>query len=93
MLRLIPLLTVLLLLSGCGSKMSEENFDRIEDGMAKKEVFAILGEPTETSSLQLGGLSGTSAVWEDGHSRITIQFVNDKVKLKQFTRSENTPVE
>lgn len=90
--QLIPLLLVLLL-SGCGSKLSEENFDRIENGMSQQEVIAILGEPSETSNLQLGNLSGTSAVWEDDRTRITIQFINEKVKVKQFTRSENSPTE
>lgn len=91
--RLLPLLAILLLLSACSSKLNEENFDRISNGMPKEEVIAILGEPMETSGLQLGGVSGTSAVWEDGTTRITIQFINDKVKVKQFTRSENSPIE
>jgi len=91
--RLLPLLVILLWLSACGSKLNEENFDRINNGMPKEEVIAILGQPTETSSLQLGDLSGTSAVWEDGTTRVTIQFINDKVKVKQFTRSDNSPIE
>lgn len=95
MLRNIPLLIALLILAACdsSSKLNQENFDRIENGMPRQDVIALLGEPTDTSSLQLGELSGTSAVWEDGTTRITIQFINDKVKIKQFTRSENEPVE
>ncbi len=91
--RLLPLLVILLWLGACGTKLNEENFDRINNGMPKQEVIAILGQPTETSGLQLGNLSGTSAVWEDGTTRITIQFINDKVKVKQFTRSDNSPIE
>ena len=91
--HLIPLLALLLLMTACGSKLNEENFDRINNGMPKEDVIAILGQPTETSALQLGGLSGTSAVWEDDTTRITIQFINDKVKVKQFTRSENSPID
>lgn len=91
--RTMSLLTALLFLTACGSKLNQENFDQIENGMPKEKVVALLGEPTETSSLQLGGLSGTSAVWDDGKTRITIQFINDKVKVKQYTSSENDPVE
>ena len=91
--RTIPVLAALLLLSACGSKLSEENFDQIENGMSKDKVIELLGKPNETSSLELGGLSGTSAVWDDGSKRITIQFINDKVKVKQYTSSENNPIE
>lgn len=90
--RTIPVLAALLLLTACGSKLSEENFDQIENGMAKDEVIELLGKPDETSSLELGGLSGTSAVWDDGNKRITIQFINNKVKVKQYTSSENSPI-
>lgn len=93
MLRLTSILFIVLLLAACGSKLNEDNFDQIENGMAKEKVFEILGKPAETSSMQMGGLSGTSAVWEDDSVRITVQFLNGKVKLKQFTRSENSPVE
>lgn len=80
-------------LPACDSSPGEREFDRVENGMSKAEVFDILGEPTETSGLELGGLSGTSAVWENDRTRMTIQFINDKVKIKQFTRSDNSPIE
>lgn len=81
------------LLIGCdSSQLSRENFSHIEHGMSEQKVYDILGEPADTSSLQLGGLAGTSAVWKDDRTRITIQFINDKVQIKQFTRSEDDPV-
>ena len=91
--RLAPIVAAMLLLTACGSKLSEENFDQIENGMAKEDVIDLLGKPTETSSLELGGLSGTSAVWDDGNKRITIQFINNKVKVKQYTSSDNNPID
>lgn len=91
--RTIPALAALLLLAACGSKLSEENFDQIENGMSKDKVIELLGKPNETSSLELGGLSGTSAVWDDGSKRITIQFINDKVRVKQYTSSDDSPIE
>jgi hypothetical protein len=70
---------------GC-SPINRENFDKIRNDMTMAQVTAILGEPTESSSVGLGPLSGTNAVWKDKHGTITIQFVNDKVKLKSFDK-------
>lgn len=75
-----------LLLAACGSKVTAENFERIRSGMAQKEVVAILGEPTETSAIGIGGLSGGMATWREGNTEISVQFVNDKVQAKQLSR-------
>jgi len=76
-----------LLLSACGSKISQENFNKIKDGMAEADVVNILGEPTESSSMGVAGLSGSSATWKYDKTTITIQFVNGKVALKNFTKN------
>ena len=80
------------LLAACGSKLTQDNFARIKQGMTQQEVTAILGEPTETSSISLGGLSGSSANWTDGKTTISIQFLNDKVQLTQFSKPSIQPV-
>lgn len=93
--RLVVFVIILLAgLVGCDSPspLSHEDFTRINSGMSEKEVYDILGEPDETSSLQVGGQAGISAVWKDDRSRITIQFLNDKVQVKQYTHSEDDPV-
>ncbi len=74
------------LLAACGSKISAENFERIQSGMAQKDVIALLGEPTETSNVSIAGLSGGMATWRDGNTVISVQFVNDKVQGKQLNR-------
>lgn len=84
--RALALAALLFALAGCGSKVTEENFARIEDGMTEQQVFDILGKPTETSSMGALGVSGSSAVWTDDGARISVQFVNGKVRLKQFDR-------
>jgi len=77
----------LALVAGCESKLSQEKFDRIASGMTTAEVRDILGEPDESSSIAVGGLSGTSATWRsDDGARITIRFVNEKVQLKNFQK-------
>lgn len=84
--RALALAALLFALAACGSKVNEENFARIENGMTEEQVFDILGKPTETSSMGALGVSGSSAVWSDDGTRISVQFVNGKVRLKQFDR-------
>ena len=84
-------LSTALLLVACGSKITAENFERIRNGMTQKEVVAILGEPTETSAIGIGGLSGGMATWRDGGTEISVQFVNDKVQARQLSREAARP--
>ncbi len=74
------------LLAGCGSKITQENFDKIQAGMSREDVKAILGEPTELSGVGVGTISGDSWVWKKDGTVITIQFVGGKVLAKQFAR-------
>jgi hypothetical protein len=80
----------LLLLAAC-SKVTQENFAKIQDGMSEREVAAILGSPTETSSGSFLGLFGTSSTWRDGDAVITIRFVNGKVVLRSFDKPAAKP--
>lgn len=84
------MLSVCLLLSvaACNSSVNQENFSRIEPGMAETEVIKMLGEPTETTSIDLGLFSGTTATWRHKGTVIAVQFINGKVQTKQMYRSE-----
>ena len=75
-----------LLLAACGSKVTQDNFAKIHEGMTQDQVTDILGKPTQSSSVDILGMSGTSATWTDNDARITIQFVNGKVRLKSFEK-------
>lgn len=79
-------LLLVLALAAC-SKVTQENFARVQDGMSEQEVHAILGAPTESSSVTIIGLSGTSSRWQSGDAVITIQFANGKVRLKTFDKA------
>jgi hypothetical protein len=76
-------------LLACVSKINQENYAKIQNGMTMEEVKAILGEPTTSSTSGIGPLSGTSAIWKsrDGTS-ISINFVNSKVLLKSFAEKK-----
>lgn len=72
-------------LTACSSHVTRENFEKVDVGMAQDQVVKLLGEPTKTTSLTLGELSGTTAYWQHEGSQITIQFINNKVIMKNFT--------
>jgi hypothetical protein len=75
-------------LVSCSSfKISQENFEKIQTGMPLAQVTAILGEPTEASSVDLAVFSGAVAKWKKGDVTITIQFVYGKVVAKQLSKS------
>ena len=90
--RLLLLTTAAaLLIAACGSKVSLENFERIQTGMTQKEVVANLAATTETSAISIAGVSGGMANWQDGATVISVQFVNDKVQAKQLSREAARP--
>jgi SmpA / OmlA family len=76
----------LLALAAC-SRVTQGNFAKITTGMTEEQVQAILGSPTESSSKNLLGLSGTSSRWTGGDAAITIGFVNGKVAVKDFEKT------
>jgi hypothetical protein len=74
--RPLILLSLLLLLSAC-SKVTEANYAKLSAGMAKAEVQALLGAPSECS----GALGISSCNWGDDKTSISVQFAGDKVLL------------
>lgn len=84
----ISLLTAVLaalLLAAC-AKITQENFLRIERGMSEQEVISVLGTPSESSSVDVLGISGTAARWVGSDAEITVRFVGGKVALKSFDK-------
>ncbi|HEV3079864.1 MAG TPA: outer membrane protein assembly factor BamE [Gemmataceae bacterium] len=58
------------------SRITQENLDRIQDGMTLSEVEQILGKP----SLMREGVRGSSypqAVWRSGPNLIVVDFNDD----------------
>lgn len=76
---------LLVVLAAC-SKVSEQNFAKIDDGMSEEQVSAILGKPTEAQSVAVLGVSGTTSRWEGNGAVITVRFVNGKVALKSYDK-------
>ena len=69
----------ILLLTAC-SRLTEDNLQKIHNGMTTAEVKAILGEPTNSAtSSALGIVSGTTYTYHTSSSDVKITFLNDKV--------------
>ena len=72
-----------LLLAAC-SKVTQENYAKIRDGMAEQEVTELLGPATESGGMSVLGVSGGSSKWVAKDAVISIQFVNGKVVGKSI---------
>ena len=93
--KAVTMSAVVLMIAGlmysCQSRINQANFEKIEPGMTQAAVLDLLGEPTESSSVNFAGLSGTASEWTDGDTTIAIQFFNGKVKFKTFSKSSKKP--
>ena len=69
------------------SKVNQENFLKIQEGMSEEEVISLLGRPTESNSVNLLGVSGTASRWVASDTEITVRFVNGKVAFKSFDKA------
>jgi hypothetical protein len=84
--RVTALILVLFALGACGSKVNESNYTKIEIDMTEDQVKSLLGSPTESSGINVAGLSGTSSKWISKDGTISVQFLNGKVKAKAFSK-------
>jgi hypothetical protein len=79
-------LALLLALAAC-STVTAENYRKIAEGMSEEQVAAILGQPTESSSVSVLGVGGTMSRWTSSDAVITVRFVNGKVGVKSYDQS------
>jgi hypothetical protein len=82
-------LALCLILAGCGSKVTKDNFDKISTGMTESQVEAIMGKGEEQSAaVAVPGMSvsAKTIVWKDGEKSISVVFTNGKVSGKASNR-------
>ncbi len=72
----ILLVGILLAIMGC-SKVTPQNFEKLNSGMSYEEVRKIIGEPTNCESM----IGVKTCVWKDGEKTIDVKFLTDKVLL------------
>ena len=82
----VAIVFALCLMACAGSKINQENFEKIKTGMTLAEVKAILGEPADSSSIDVAVISGATAMWKGEGITINIQFINGKVIGKEFLK-------
>jgi hypothetical protein len=76
------------LLTGCGSKLTKENYDKVTIGMTKDQVTEVLGAAKDKSETDAPGL-GKMDVWSYdnigyGGKLIVITFLNGKVSDRMW---------
>jgi uncharacterized protein YcfL len=69
----------LLMLVACGSKLNQENLNKVQSGMTETEVKAALGSPTASESSSALGMTGSVYTYKSGENEVKITFVNGKV--------------
>ena len=77
----------LLLLAAC-SRVTGENYGKIQDGMTREEVYAILGRPDKVGGGGIGPLEMSAETWKGGGQTITVTFGNGKVVIKAIGETE-----
>jgi SmpA / OmlA family len=69
-------------LFGCGSKLTNENLNKVKNGMTESEVQAILGSPSDVENSEILGLKNVSYKYKSGETRVNINFINNSVISK-----------
>lgn len=75
-LRMLAVATLLVVV-GCSSKLTTENYDKLKMGMTYDEVVATLGKADECS----GAMGLKNCRWGDDKRQIVVNFANEKVIL------------
>jgi len=87
--RKLGLVLVLVLAISCaGKRITKANVEEVAEGMSKKQVESILGQPTTIDSKDFVVLKKTTYVYNQGKESVAIVFKDDKVQSKVSTLSE-----
>ena len=87
--RGILVLMLTLMLDSCiGKRITKANVDQVTEGMSKKQVESILGQPTSAKTEGPTIMRQTTYVYHQGKDTVTIVFKDDKVQSKDSTLSD-----
>ena len=87
-LRFILVIMLALSVSCIGKRITKANVDQVTEGMSKKQVESILGQPTSSKTEEPVTLKRTTYVYRQGKDTVTIVFQDDKVQSKDSTLSD-----
>ncbi|MCP4273511.1 MAG: hypothetical protein GY781_16405 [Gammaproteobacteria bacterium] len=85
-LKIIFIIIFAITMQACGSKIKQDNYLKVTNGMTIEEVTDILGEPTNSSAGDFAGISGTASIWKTESVEISIHFINGKVISRQLEK-------
>jgi hypothetical protein len=91
--RFMSVVVLATILVACGGKFTQENFNKIGNGMSYADVVKILGEPQSSEGGGVLGITAGASVWKDEKHQITIVFVNEKVASKAFSEIASASAE
>ena len=87
--RVMVMLMIVLMLDSCiGKRITKANVDRVTEGMSKKQVESILGQPSSSKIEDPTIMKQTTYVYRQGKDTVTIVFKDDKVQSKDSTLSD-----
>ena len=86
--RLTLVVLIALSVSCIGKRITKANVDQVTEGMSKKQVESILGQPTSSKNEDPTVLKQTTYVYRQGKDTVTIVFKDDKVQSKDSTLSD-----
>ena len=87
--RLMPVLMLVLMLDSCiGKRITKANVDQVTEGMSKKQVESILGQPSSSKTEDPAIIKQTTYVYRQGKDTVTIVFKDDKVQSRDSTLSD-----
>jgi outer membrane protein assembly factor BamE (lipoprotein component of BamABCDE complex) len=87
--RFILVLMLVFVLNSCiGKRITKANVDRVTEGMSKKQVESILGQPSSSKTEDPTIMKQTTYVYRQGKDTVTIVFKDDKVQSKDSTLSD-----
>jgi outer membrane protein assembly factor BamE (lipoprotein component of BamABCDE complex) len=87
--RLMLVLMLVVMFDGCiGKRITKANVDQVTEGMSKKQVESILGQPTSSKTEEPATMKRTTYVYRQGKDTVTIVFQDDKVQSKDSTLSD-----
>ena len=86
--HVVLLVVLVLMLDSCiGKRITKANVDQVTEGMSKKQVESILGQPTSSKVEDPTIVRQTTYVYRQGKDTVTIVFKDDKVQTKDSTLS------
>jgi len=83
--RLVLVLVLLFGASCSGKRITRANVDEVAEGMSKKQVESILGQPTSINNEDFVIMKKTTFVYRQEKDTVTIVFKDDKVQAKDST--------